>query len=290
MTATALAAVALVDGGDTPDADKDTDKADQAVTVGASSGQQPTDKRRGGPGSGSPRPRTGSAARSPRGCSPGCAPTTSTRRCRPGRSPPASPTNSSRSTNYRGRIRGQLLRVEPGEAGPAARLRGTPPTWPRSRRSPTCSTTTRSRRINGDFFDIHDTGAPLGVGRDRDRGTLHGVGGGLEQRVLPGPQGRLAHRAPSTPEPRSSSTRGCTSGRSTPPSVRPQRDRALHRGSGAPRRGYRIVDGQRTRRPDGHRPARPGDREPDPASPSTCRVRGQLLVGRNAGADRAQRG
>lgn len=28
--------------------------------------------------------------------------------------------------------------------------------------------------VNGDFFDISDTGAPLGVGLDRDRGLLHG--------------------------------------------------------------------------------------------------------------------
>ena len=28
--------------------------------------------------------------------------------------------------------------------------------------------------VNGDFFDIGDTGAPLGLGRDRDRGLLHG--------------------------------------------------------------------------------------------------------------------
>jgi hypothetical protein len=28
--------------------------------------------------------------------------------------------------------------------------------------------------VNGDFFDIGDTGAPLGVGRDRERGLLHG--------------------------------------------------------------------------------------------------------------------
>ncbi|CAN5285863.1 hypothetical protein BH09ACT12_BH09ACT12_26030 [soil metagenome] len=28
--------------------------------------------------------------------------------------------------------------------------------------------------VNGDFFDIGDTGAPLGIGRDRQRGLLHG--------------------------------------------------------------------------------------------------------------------
>jgi hypothetical protein len=28
--------------------------------------------------------------------------------------------------------------------------------------------------VNGDFFDIGDTGAPLGVGVDRQRGVVHG--------------------------------------------------------------------------------------------------------------------
>lgn len=32
--------------------------------------------------------------------------------------------------------------------------------------------------VNGDFFDIGDTGAPLGVGRDRQRKMLHGVASG----------------------------------------------------------------------------------------------------------------
>ncbi|MGA8847015.1 MAG: phosphodiester glycosidase family protein [Nocardioides sp.] len=32
--------------------------------------------------------------------------------------------------------------------------------------------------VNGDFFDINDTGAPLGIGRDRQRGLLHGRSSG----------------------------------------------------------------------------------------------------------------
>ncbi|MCW2764824.1 MAG: Exopolysaccharide biosynthesis protein-like protein [Nocardioides sp.] len=32
--------------------------------------------------------------------------------------------------------------------------------------------------VNGDFYDIGDTGAPLGLGRDRDRGLIHGRNGG----------------------------------------------------------------------------------------------------------------
>jgi hypothetical protein len=32
--------------------------------------------------------------------------------------------------------------------------------------------------VNGDFYDIGDTGAPLGVGRDQQRGLIHGRNGG----------------------------------------------------------------------------------------------------------------
>jgi hypothetical protein len=32
--------------------------------------------------------------------------------------------------------------------------------------------------VNGDFYDIGDTGAPLGLGRDRQRGLIHGRKGG----------------------------------------------------------------------------------------------------------------
>ena len=35
--------------------------------------------------------------------------------------------------------------------------------------------------INGDFFDISDTGAPLGIGADRDRGLLHGRASGWNE-------------------------------------------------------------------------------------------------------------
>ena len=94
-----------------------------------------------------------------------------------------------------GRARGDLREVRPrrrpraGARPPAAdrlqRHRVSAWTTPGARRSPPrrrcwtpCSPTRRSPAVNGDFFDIGDTGAPLGVGRDRQRKMLHGVASG----------------------------------------------------------------------------------------------------------------
>lgn len=44
--------------------------------------------------------------------------------------------------------------------------------------------------VNGDFFDISDTGAPLGVGRSRGRGLLHAPDRGWNQSLLVGAKGR----------------------------------------------------------------------------------------------------
>ena len=38
--------------------------------------------------------------------------------------------------------------------------------------------------VNGDFFDIRDTGAPLGVGQDRQRGLLQRARGGWNRAFL----------------------------------------------------------------------------------------------------------
>ncbi len=75
----------------------------------------------------------------------------------------------------RGRIRAHLLTVQwrrPGvslDYGNAGRVRATA-TVP--------EIAARDRRVvgavNGDFFDIHDTGAPIGIGVERTRGLLHG--------------------------------------------------------------------------------------------------------------------
>ncbi len=77
-------------------------------------------------------------------------------------------------TNARGKIRAHLLTVNPGRAGVSldyAHGRYVPS------RAPLTSLLARDDAvagINGGFFDIYDTGAPLGVGRDRQQGMLHG--------------------------------------------------------------------------------------------------------------------
>ena len=73
----------------------------------------------------------------------------------------------------RGRYRVHVLRVDPSE--PGVRLDyASMATVPR--RGPLTRLLGRDDAVagvNGGFFDIYDTGAPLGVGRDRDRGFLH---------------------------------------------------------------------------------------------------------------------
>ena len=76
-------------------------------------------------------------------------------------------------TDYRGRIQGQLLRVNP--AAPGVRLDYAGRQYVASVAPLGALLGAQAvAAINGDFFDIADTGAPLGVGRDRERGALHG--------------------------------------------------------------------------------------------------------------------
>lgn len=76
-------------------------------------------------------------------------------------------------TDRRGRNQVHLLSVDPDRPGVRldyASLGKVP------HRGPLTRLLRRDRAVagvNGGFFDIHDTGAPLGVGRDRRRGFLH---------------------------------------------------------------------------------------------------------------------
>ena len=76
-------------------------------------------------------------------------------------------------TDRRGRYRVHVVRVDPTRPGVSldyASLAKVP------RRGPLTRLLRRDDAvagINGGFFDIYDTGAPLGVGRDRQRGFLH---------------------------------------------------------------------------------------------------------------------
>ncbi len=76
-------------------------------------------------------------------------------------------------SDRRGRYRVHVVRVDPSE--PGVRLDyASMATVPR--RGPLTRLLGRDDAVagvNGGFFDIYDTGAPLGVGRDLDRGFLH---------------------------------------------------------------------------------------------------------------------
>ncbi|MCW2842791.1 MAG: Exopolysaccharide biosynthesis protein-like protein [Nocardioides sp.] len=76
-------------------------------------------------------------------------------------------------TDVRGPIRAHLLTVDPAQPGVAldyaaqGPVRETAPVIDILRKDAAVA------GVNGDFYDIGDTGAPLGLGRDRERGLLH---------------------------------------------------------------------------------------------------------------------
>jgi hypothetical protein len=79
-----------------------------------------------------------------------------------------------RITDARGAIRGQLMRIDPATPGLQIDYAGRQHV---AATAPLLDTVLKDGAIagvNGDFFDICDTGAPLGLGRDRQRGVLHG--------------------------------------------------------------------------------------------------------------------
>jgi hypothetical protein len=76
-------------------------------------------------------------------------------------------------TDYRGRSHLFLLRADPSVAGVRVEY-GEMPIVPQ--RAPVPTLVARAHGlggVNGGFFDIYDTGAPLGAGIDRKRGFLH---------------------------------------------------------------------------------------------------------------------
>jgi hypothetical protein len=75
----------------------------------------------------------------------------------------------------RGPIRAQLLKVDLAEPGVSVDYAGQSTVTARGPLLPMVREDGAVAGVNGDFFDIGDTGAPLGVGRDRQRKFLHGV-------------------------------------------------------------------------------------------------------------------
>ena len=171
-------------------------------------------------------------------------------------------------TDRRGPIRA------PPDHGRPGRSRASRSTTRRGATSPSRGPLDRAARaatsavagVNGGFFDIDDTGAPLGVGLDRQRGFLHAAALHVEQRLL---------RSPATGAPRIGPITMQREHRRAPAARDHQRELpARPRGPasastpapGAGPPATAITDGQRRQRPDGRDPERPGRRATGPAS------------------------
>jgi hypothetical protein len=80
-------------------------------------------------------------------------------------------------SGVRGVVRGQLVRIDPATPGVALDVVAGRKV---AERQPVAEVVDADAvvAVNGDFFDIRDTEAPLGVARDRERGVLNGVESG----------------------------------------------------------------------------------------------------------------
>ena len=117
--------------------------------------------------------------------------------------------------------------------------------------------------VNGDFFDIGDTGAPLGVGRDRQRGPLNGPRAGWNNAFFFDKHGHpQIDVLPMMPVVKERPKLVLTNVNS--PSVRPGGVGAYNRAVGA---DVRLPDHRRPepRRADGADPRGQGHPEPSPA-------------------------
>ena len=135
--------------------------------------------------------------------------------------------------------------------------------------------------VNGDFFDIGDTGAPLGIGRDRDRGLLNGRLSGWNSGFSIDRSGRpeigpLAMTAKVAERP------SLTITNVNSPEVQPGGVGVYNRSWGSTS-GYRITGGQtrdvRMVLVRQHRVVRTSA-----TLPSGTPIKGQMLVGRGDGA------
>lgn len=76
-------------------------------------------------------------------------------------------------TDRRGQVRAHLLSIDPAAPGVSIDYASSTYVQERDTVSGLLGRDRAIGGVNGGFFDIHDTGAPLGVGRDRQRGFLH---------------------------------------------------------------------------------------------------------------------
>ena len=79
--------------------------------------------------------------------------------------------------DYRGPLRAQSLRLDLDEPGLSLELLHNPLVPKRTSVGAMVARRNAVAGVNGDFFDIDDTGAPLGIGRDRWAGLMHAPDG-----------------------------------------------------------------------------------------------------------------
>ena len=140
--------------------------------------------------------------------------------------------------------------------------------------------------INGDFFDIRDTEAPLGVAKDRQRGIMNGVESGWNSAFWIDAAG-VPHIGDLYADTVLRQRPDLDIATVNSPSVRPD-GVGLYTSKWGTLKNYRVVDGQhRSVRIVVVRHGRVVSNRP--RLPASLRVRDLVLVGRGAGAGRLAR-
>lgn len=148
-----------------------------------------------------------------------------------------------RNDSVRGNVRGQLLTLDMNTPGLA--IDYTSPK--RVARTETVDQLTARGAgvagINGDFFDIGDTGAPLGIGSSRARGLIQGPVSGWNAAFVVDSAGVAHIGGPSVVTTLKQKPRFTISALN-PPSV-PKRGIAAYDGDWGQLNGYQVTDGQK---------------------------------------------
>ena len=184
-------------------------------------------------------------------------------------------------SDARGPVRGHLLRIDYNATGISLDYGGRPQIASTAPLLDTVLADQAVAGVNGDFFDINDTGAPLGVGRDRQRKMLHGVSSGWNCAFFITRDGQpdidflyASARIVQHPEIEIPTV--------NTPSVR-QGGVGLYTDKWGELKGYRVTDGQKQR----VRMVVVEDgvvTENRKTFPKTLKVQGKVLIGRDEGA------
>jgi hypothetical protein len=189
-------------------------------------------------------------------------------------------------TDARGPIRAYLLRIDADQPGLRIDYASIGPVRETAPVTEILARDAAIAGVNADFFDIGDTGAPLGLGRDRQRGLLHGRRSGYNSAFYIDPAGDpqigpLALEARVTRHPELAVTN------LNSPFVAPG-GIGIYDARWGRTAGYRVTDGQkRNVRMVQIRHGRV--RATATRLPKGTTIRGTLLIGRGDGANALRR-